>query len=1181
MSILVSAMIVAGAQSSPEPASEEFLREQALLEASATWIEGYAEALAGETIDYPRLRADCPIALLTRTTDGKMAIEWCTAPVPEDLGDEPRDDVVFGWLAGIDLNDASHRFDVFVNDVPRFSFQSSQAEEWSVDGEGGGRFAMHVLQTDQHADGFGFAELAVPRGWIEPGAPARIRIVGEAADSPVWFMTYECPDALSIFRARSEREGWIEVRAHRDDESDRLTIRTPARWYGRHAVLLVAGQKFVEAELGSAGPDGSTDLFVHAPPGTLAGALSITLDDRLVLPPTSVFTGEDASYLHGEELIEVRHATEGSDRATISVAIHHRPHLVRRLLALSTSPGARGTIHLISSSHQDIAWMDSPEQCIEDRDVRLITPALEFLQTEPECRFDMENVLCLREYLERHPHAREVIAQLAAEGRLDWGATYTAPYEEMYSGEALVRQLYLGRLWLRREFPGATGDTYWNVDVPGRSAQMPQILARGGVRNLIISRHDEGLFRWLSPDGSGVLTYSPGHYGDSYPYLHRDFFDAAEHVVELCGRWVPRFPADGAPPAVPLLSDWDMAPPEMYRDLVERWGKLTKIVDEKGEVRELTLPPIVPSTASEFMAAAERAATDLPSITGERPNVWIYIHGPAHQRAIAAGREAGRLLPEAEIFSTIDALLAGGFDGYPQERLTAAWEAAIYPDHGWGGKHGDITDALFREKFEHARDEGRAIRDEAQASIACRIATESEKGQAVVVFNGLSWARTEPVSFELDLGEDPRGVVITDVRGAPVPAQVEEIEGEGDRARVTFLAEVPSIGYATYYMRRDGARRSYGQWGVFNAFETHFYRVRLGPGGIESIHDRDLDRELLASDGLAGGELFTLHSWGHGAGEFGDVQQPTLEEFTRLRDHESTGRVVAPGPLYMRLRTETQLEHARVIRDIVVWHTIKRIDFELRLLDWDGTPWREFRLAYPLALPGARVSYEVPYGIVNVGEDEIAGAAGERYTSACAEVHPRGIGNWISAADDTAAVTLSSSVAVWDWIDPRNPERNAPFLQPILLASRHSCHGEGFQYAQPGDHSFRFSLTSHAPDLGHADRFGKAAVQPLTVFLPTGRGAATLPETRSFFSVDSPAVHLATWKKSEEGDDTIVRLFETLGVDTVSTITMHPAPRALTPTNLIEEESGAAPIEASPGFAVPISAHAIETFVAR
>ncbi len=63
----------------------------------------------------------------------------------------------------------------------------------------------------------------------------------------------------------------------------------------------------------------------------------------------------------------------------------------------------KGRLHIISSSHQDIAWMDSPEKCIVFRDTNCITPALAMMAKDPAYSFTMENMLNLAEYLERHP----------------------------------------------------------------------------------------------------------------------------------------------------------------------------------------------------------------------------------------------------------------------------------------------------------------------------------------------------------------------------------------------------------------------------------------------------------------------------------------------------------------------------------------------------------------------------------------------------------------------------------------------------------------------------------------------------------------------------------------------------------------------------------------------------------
>jgi len=95
------------------------------------------------------------------------------------------------------------------------------------------------------------------------------------------------------------------------------------------------------------------------------------------------------------------------------------------------------------------------------------------------------------------------------DGRLSCGSTYQMPYEEMYSGESLVRQFYLGARWVKENLDGYFPDTYWNPDVPGRTMQMAQIMSKSGTRNLVMSRHEKGVYKWYSPDGSFVMHTRP------------------------------------------------------------------------------------------------------------------------------------------------------------------------------------------------------------------------------------------------------------------------------------------------------------------------------------------------------------------------------------------------------------------------------------------------------------------------------------------------------------------------------------------------------------------------------------------------------------------------------------------------------------------------------------------------
>jgi alpha-mannosidase len=197
----------------------------------------------------------------------------------------------------------------------------------------------------------------------------------------------------------------------------------------------------------------------------------------------------------------------------------------------------------------------------------------------------------------------------------------------------------------------------------------------------------------------------------------------------------------------------------------------------------------------------------------------------------------------------------------------------------------------------------------------------------------------------------------------------------------------------------------------------------------------------------------------------------------------------------------------------------------------------------------------VPFGAVEVGRDEMKGSAGERYKTEVAAVHPRSIQNWIGVSDNEIGVTFGSSVAVWEYRDPTDQPLDIPMLQPVLLASRRSCHGLGPWYLQEGDHSYRFSLTSHRPGWRNGRHFGVAVNNPLTVvFDPTPSAKPSLPEQKGFFSVNAENAILSTMKKCEDDDTVILRLYEDAGKDlSVRMRFVTPMLRSQS-TNIIEEE---------------------------
>ncbi|GHV61585.1 hypothetical protein FACS1894195_2340 [Bacteroidia bacterium] len=846
-----------------------------------------------------------------------------------------------------------------------------------------------------------------------------------------------------------------------------------------------------------------------------------------------------------------------------------------------------GNLYILNSSHQDIAWMDTPEECIRFRDEQMLTPALERLRANKDFCFDVEDALSLREYLERHPDRYADILKYTLEGRLEWGATNKQPYQSMYDGEALIRQVYFGRKWLKKTLPGCDFRTAWNEDVPGMALQFPQILAKAGIPYYMFSRHEPGFYKWFSPDGSYILGWTPGQYEQSGRRIR--YADTEEARTDsfslLLNQWGPYFKQRSISPSYIYLSSYDFSTPLNWDKYMVDWNKEVAGDNKQG------LPIIQYSTATQaFDNISKNPQTKFDELHGERPDVWLYIHGPAHQRALKAGRDASRILTAAEKFATFDALQKSSFSNYPATSLSEAWEAAIYPDHGWGGNHGDITDRYFRSKFEYARDKGKELLRESLTSIARQIKFKTEHIQAVTVFNPLSWERTDPVEFTLDVEGRPHNhFKLVDADDKEVAYQLTtNHQYGGNRDEVLsflFVAEqVPPLGYKTYYLAEGTPPSGNVQIpSAVPAYENAYYKIVLGNGGITSLYDKELRAEIFQTKKFSGAELFTMQSVGNGAGEFTDVQQPTMEGFDKLSNYKQQWQCIETGAVRDVFQTIQPLKETQAVIRIALYKTVKRIDIETDLNRFNGENWREFRLAFPVNMKQAKVAYEVPMGVVEVGKDEIAGAAGlskpeQIYSTPCKDVHPREVQDWFSASDGKTGLTISSDVAVFDWIDPTDKPVDYPVLQPVLLASRKSCHGNGNYYLQSGDHTYSFSLYTHSGNWKNGYRSGTQSKQPLQVVVTTPQNyAGSLPEQYSFGSVAGKGVVVSTIKKCDDDDSVVLRCYDIEGKGTEASFRIFKPIQAVSHTNIIEEEP--TPLKSSgQGFSYKVGHHAIETF---
>ncbi|NEW83418.1 MAG: alpha-mannosidase [Mariniphaga sp.] len=834
------------------------------------------------------------------------------------------------------------------------------------------------------------------------------------------------------------------------------------------------------------------------------------------------------------------------------------------LKQVSGSVCSKGEINLSITTHQDLGWVDEVEKCIIMRDTLWMTPFLKRLKEDPEFKMDIEQTSIIIEYLNRHPDKKGEIQKGLDEGRILIGATYTQPYEEMYSGESLVRQLYLGKKWLTNNFNGYKSDTYYNSDVPGRTLQMSQILSKSGVKNMFVSRHEKGVFNWYSPDSSNVTMFSSGHYIEFYNILAKEDQIAIAEMAKEVLFWGKYYADNSKKILIPALLNyefgWDQKPVKNCDPFISLWNSIRYIENIEGVVLKVNLPPFRYGNMNSCLKVIRENSSKIKNISGERPDVWLYIHGPSHHYAISASREADILLPDAEKFSAINAMIDGNFRNYDEGKINEAWQAKIYPDHGWGGKGGEITDRLFLSKFVKSRDEALAVLESSLQRISSKIDFQGTE-VPLVVFNGLNWKRNDPVKCQYMFKKgEAFGINLFDASKNPVSIQLSQSQNFDDGSLkscvISFIvSDIPSVGYSTYYVKATKEIEK-PKTSDFNPdFENQFFSIRFGKGGIEKLFDKKLGKEVIETSKFTLGEVFTMQSVGNGAGEFSDVQQPTMQGFDKTGNYNTFWEKVEEGPVFTAFKFRQPVRFAVVEETIIVYHQIKRIDFEIDIKNWEGILYREFRAAFPLNMNSSKITYEVPMGVVEVGKDELKGPAGNIYNTDCKLVHPRTMVDWVNASDDQFGTTISSSVIAFDYLDPTTHPTSKTLIQPILFASRKSCHGEGNEYLQLGDHHFSFSLFVHEPGWKNGFREGKQSQNKLyTVLDPIRAQNRPLTEKQSFFSTKGDLTVISALKKSEEDDSFTARFYSLDRNEIDETVNSFMMINQASETNLIEED---------------------------
>ena len=306
--------------------------------ASMKALKGYVKAIAGQRLEYNCFNPLAATALLARCTNGDMAIEWETEPVPDAGGDY----LLFQWIVSYSTMTAAgdRHYDFFINGRKSFVIATTRGvnpKDWVLRADDGSELTFQLVKEDAARDANGYMFLRVPAAGYRKGEPLRLRVVGEKANSSDWFMTF----------MYDLREVDIEVLC-----LPFLTMTNNAP----HQVVCVAVSYLKEKGEAVVSIDGGKAERKQLTRGANLFEIAVPA----VMKPKN---------------ITARVAVDGGEAQTFAATL---------------KPVAKRTIHLLPHSHNDIGYTDIQTDVLK-KQVNNISDALELIKkTEsypPEARF--------------------------------------------------------------------------------------------------------------------------------------------------------------------------------------------------------------------------------------------------------------------------------------------------------------------------------------------------------------------------------------------------------------------------------------------------------------------------------------------------------------------------------------------------------------------------------------------------------------------------------------------------------------------------------------------------------------------------------------------------------------------------------------------------------------------------
>ena len=806
-------------------------------------------------------------------------------------------------------------------------------------------------------------------------------------------------------------------------------------------------------------------------------------------------------------------------------------------------------LYVVANAHLDTQWNWTIQKTIQEYIKNTLVWNFEHFKKYPHYRMNFEGAFRYQLAKEYYPEMYEKLKEYVAEGRWNVaGSQWDASDTNVPSSEAYMRQILLGNGFFEKEFGKRSTDIFL-TDCFGFRYSLPSIAAHMGLKGFSTQKlawgpgtpiyNEDGsvttpmpgdprprmdLGKWVGPDGNYVIgSFLCGDYArklerDSCPiHENETYLREIEHNEKYAG--VPaRMMYFG-------VGDFGGAPTDGSARVIN------ETIEKNGDGQPFEV--IAASTDQIFNDLTPEQIEAMPAYRGH-----LHIpHGFGTLTSRAIGKRWNRkceLLANAAERAASVAKWLGKAD-YPKERLDFAWKLFL-----WHQFHDDLPGTSIMEAYRFSYNDyvitQNVLSDELTASldaIASALCTDVS-GEPVVVYNPVSFARTDLVTSPMPKGTKHARVYTAEGVEGPSQPGVSEIDGT---PVIKFAATVAPVSFTVFNVvpSDEDCTLDTGLTVTKQGLENPRYKVTLNAeGNIASILDKQNNRELLSAPSTLGVREDNNTHWPAWEIKYEDTKLP-FEEVAGLTSVE----ILEQGPAVVALQVTRHQGSSDYTQVISLTADGQRVNVDNKV-DWHELH-SLLSAGFPLSVSNPTASFDLGLGVQEGGNTDSF-----PYFQHC--VH-----QWADLSDPDG----SFGVAILNdcKYGMEKPTDNTLRLTLIHTPIDEYLFRTAQNWQDHGLNLFRYGFASHAGNRDGIAAEAECMNSPLMAFTTAKHeGSAS---ALSFASTNKAEVTVRCAKQEERGDRLIIRVQNTADAEQKDVkLTLAAAIRGAVETNGYEEGDG-------------------------